>query len=261
MKNINTIKTIALEAGNIVREGYYAQKSITHKGIVDLVTDYDIRTEEFIINALREEFGDYTIVGEESHQDGKNYHYDKAIYVDPIDGTTNFIHGIPHLAISIGIWEENIPVMAVVYNPILDELYWATKGEGAYCNGTQLNVSTQTQLQQSLIATGFPYAKVNKGIEYQWVLSSLSSLLPHIRDIRRLGAAALDLCYLAQGKTDAFYEIDLKPWDIAGGILILLEAGGKVTNLSNKKFNFNDKVIVASNSKIHIELLSFLDEV
>ncbi len=258
---IDIIKSVALEAGEIVREGYYASKSITHKGIVDLVTDYDIRTEEFIIKALKEEFGGYTIVGEESHKSSKGYHYDKAIYIDPIDGTTNFIHNIPHLAISIAIWEEGIPTEAVVYNPILNELYWAVKGEGAYCNDIRLNVSTQTQLQQSLIATGFPYAKVNRGIEYRWVIESLTSLLPHIRDIRRLGAAALDLCYLAHGKSDAFYEIDLKPWDVAGGILIVLEAGGEVSNLSNMIFNFDDKGIVASNAKIHKQLLEHLREI
>ena len=113
-------------------------------------------------------------------------------------------------------------------------------------------------MQQSLIATGFPYAKVNQGIEYKWVIQSLTNLLPYIRDIRRLGAAALDLCYLAEGKTDAFYEIDLKPWDVAAGILILLEAGGKVTNSSGGVFDFDDKGVVASNGKIHAQLLGYL---
>lgn len=261
MKKINILKRVAKEAGEIVREGYYAHKSITHKGVVDLVTQYDVRTEEFIIKALQEEFAEYTLVGEESHESTQGYHYEKAIYIDPIDGTTNFIHGIPHLAISIGVWEGGDPVMAVVYNPILDELYWACHGEGAYHNDTQLSVSTQEQLQQSLIATGFPYAKVEQGIEYHWVIASLTSLLPHIRDIRRLGAAALDLCYLAEGKTDAFYEIDLKPWDVAAGILILLEAGGEVSNLSAKRYNFDDKGLVASNAKVQQQLLAHLQEI
>jgi len=258
MKKINILKTIAQEAGEIVKEGYYAHKNITHKGVVDLVTDYDIRTEKFIINALKKEFSEYTIIGEESYLQ-QGYTHSKAIYIDPIDGTTNFVHGLPHLAISIGLWEKGIPLMAVVYNPILEEMYYALKGEGAYYNDMPLCVSNQTALQQSLIATGFPYAKVDQGKEYHWVINSLRSLLPHIRDIRRLGAAALDLCYLAHGKTDAFYEIDLKPWDVAGGILIVLEAQGSISNLLGEPFCFEDKGIVASNGAIHTQLLNHLE--
>ncbi len=258
MKKIEILKSIALEADEIVREGFHANKQVMHKGLVDLVTNYDVQTEKFILNALKKDFSDYTLIGEESHSEKDDYHAGKAIYIDPIDGTTNFVHGIPHLAISIGLWENGAPVMAVVYNPILDEMFWAQAGEGAYCNGVKLSVSPQTDLQQSLVATGFPYAKVNQGIEYKWVIQSLTDLLPHIRDIRRLGAAALDLCYLAEGKTDAFYEIDLKPWDVAAGILILLEAGGKVTNSSGGAFDFDDKGIVASNGKVHSQLLEYL---
>ena len=256
MKTIEELKTIALEAGKIVKEGYHAHKEVTHKGLVDLVTQYDVQTEAYLLKTLEEAFPDYTLVGEESYKG--SYRHKKAIYIDPIDGTTNFVHGIPHLAISLGVWEDGLPKMAVVYNPILEELYWAAAGEGAYHNGSRLSVSPQEELQQSLIATGFPYAKVDRGIEYRWVIQALTDLLPNIRDIRRLGSAALDLCYLAEGKTDAFYEIDLKPWDVAAGILILLEAGGKVTNTSGKGFDFNDKGIVASNGKIHGQLLNYL---
>jgi len=256
MKTIEELKTIALEAGKIVKKGYHAHKEVTHKGLVDLVTQYDVQTEAYLLKTLEKAFPDYTLVGEESYKG--SYRHKKAIYIDPIDGTTNFVHGIPHLAISLGVWEDGLPKMAVVYNPILEELYWAAAGEGAYHNGSRLSVSPQEELQQSLIATGFPYAKVDRGIEYRWVIQALTDLLPNIRDIRRLGSAALDLCYLAEGKTDAFYEIDLKPWDVAAGILILLEAGGKVTNTSGKGFDFNDKGIVASNGKIHGQLLNYL---
>ncbi len=256
MKTLEKLKIIASQAGEIVKEGYRSSKEVSHKGLVDLVTDYDVRTENYLIKALQKDFPEYTLVGEESHHGG--YHYAKAIYIDPIDGTTNFVHGIPHLAISLGVWENGHPVMAVVYNPILEEIYWAAAGKGAYRNDTKLTVSPQTALQQSLIATGFPYAKVNRGIEYRWVIQTLSDLLPNIQDIRRLGAAALDLCYLAEGKTDAFYEIDLKPWDVAAGILILLEAGGSVSNTSGGTFDFDDKGIVASNGKVHSQLLEYL---
>jgi len=264
VNKIDLLKEIAYEAGKIIKEGYHTQKEISHKGIVDLVTDYDIKTEVFIIEKLKKALPEYTLVGEESYisKKGANrYQYDKAIYIDPIDGTTNFIHTIPHLAISIGVWEKGEPTLAVVYNPILEEMFLAIRGEGAYCNQRRLSVSSQDRLQQSLIATGFPYAKVNAGIEYQWVINCLTNLLPHIQDIRRLGAASLDLCYLAQGKTEAFYEIDLKPWDVAGGILVLLEAGGEVSNVDGEPFTFEDKSIVASNAKVHKQLLAYLEKI
>lgn len=258
--NIGRLKQIARKAGKIVKEGYSSHKEVSHKGVVDLVTEYDVRTEKYIITELAKHFPDYTLVGEESHEGG-GYHYDKAIYIDPIDGTTNFVHGIPHLAISIGVWEEGKPKYAVVYNPILEEMFWAEKGQGAYCNDVHIQVSTQDRLQNALIATGFPYAKVNAGIEYRWVVACITNLLPHIQDIRRLGAAAIDLCYLAQGRVEAFYEIDLKPWDVAGGILIVQEAGGKVSNVKGEKFDFDDKSIVASNSKVHEQLLEKLEKI
>ena len=257
--NIDTLKQIALDAGKIVKEGYASHKEVSHKGIVDLVTEFDVRTEAFIIDQLKKVFPDHTLVGEESHQG--SYHYDKAIYIDPIDGTTNFVHGIPHLAISLGVWEQGKPTLAVVYNPILEELFWAVQGEGAYCNGQKLEVSRQNKLQNALIATGFPYAKVNAGIEYHWVINCMTNLLPHIQDIRRLGAAAIDLCYLAQGKVEAFYEIDLKPWDVAAGILIVQEAGGHISNVYDRPFDFDDKSIVASNGKVHQQLMKYLEKI
>ncbi len=256
MKAIERLKTIANEAGRRVRSGYHASKNVQHKGLVDLVTEYDVRVEALIMERLEEHFPHHTLVGEESHTG--RYDHARAIYIDPIDGTTNFIHGIPHLGISLGVWEAGEPILAVVYNPILNEMFWAEAGEGAYCNGAPLHVSAQSDLQQSLIATGFPYAKVNRGIEYRWVMDVLASLLPNIRDIRRLGAAAIDLCYLAQGRTDAFYEIDLKPWDVSAGMLIVQEAGGCITNTYGEPFDFSDKGIVASNGKVHGALLEHL---
>jgi len=256
MEKIEILKNIAREAGVMVKEGYHAKKEVRHKGVVDLVTQYDVQTENFLLHSLQKSFPDSTLIAEESHH-GTFYH-DKAIYIDPIDGTTNFIHGIPHLAVSIGIWEEGQPRMAVVYNPVLDELFWAVKGKGAYCNGRRLTVSEESSLQQSLIATGFPYAKAQRGLEYRWVIDTMTALLPNVLDIRRLGAAALDLCYLAEGRTDGFYEIDLKPWDVAAGILVLLEAGGTVTNTEGKPYTFDDKGVVASNGCIHESLLQHM---
>ena len=256
MSDIERLKEIAIEAGKIVKEGYSSHKIVEHKGIVDLVTQYDIETEKYLLKTLTKEFDGYTLVGEESYSG--SYNLDRAIYIDPIDGTTNFIHTIPHLAISLGLWENAEAKMAVVYNPILDELFWAKKGEGAWLGDRRLRVSENSNLQNSLIATGFPYAKANKGVEYHWVVKNFTKLLPQIQDFRRLGAASLDLSYLAQGIFDGFYEIDLKPWDVSAGILLVQEAGGVVTNLNSEPYRFGDKGIVAGNLATHKALMDNL---
>jgi len=258
MSDIESLKRIAREAGEIVRQGYHSRKEIHHKGIVDLVTQYDVETEKFLLSALSEAFPGYTLVGEESYHG--SYDLDRAIYIDPIDGTTNFVHGIPHLAVSLGVWEKGEATMAIVYNPILDELYWAERGGGAWLNAERLHISDDKVLQNALIATGFPYAKVNRGPEYRWVVDAFATLLPQIQDIRRLGSAACDLSYTARGIFAGFYEIDLKPWDVAAGILLVQEAGGVVSNLEGNPYRFGDKGIVAGTPTIHEALLEALPD-
>ena len=263
---IEPLKQIALDAGSIVREGYFASKDITHKGTVDLVTQYDVATEQFILPRLAQLFPEHTLVGEESHQGNYADAFEREIYIDPIDGTTNFIHGVPHVAVSIGVYERGIGVMGVVYNPILDELFWAVAGAGAYLTHnsttTRLQVSVQSDLQQSLIATGFPYSKVNQGEEFEWVLASMRQILPNCRDIRRLGSAALDLCYVARGTFDGYYEIALKPWDYAAGILIAQEAGALITDVDGAApIKFSNNSVIAANSQIHTQILRTLNPV
>ncbi len=256
MPEIERLKAIALEAGAIVREGYASHKEIRHKGVVDLVTQYDTRTEAFLLERLSKAFPDCTLVGEESYRG--EYDLDRALYIDPIDGTTNFVHRLPHLAVSLGLWEEGAPKIAVLYNPILDELYWAERGRGAWLGDQPLRLPDSRPLQQSLIATGFPYAKVERGPEYRWVIEALAEILPRIQDIRRLGAASVDLAYLARGIFGGFYEIDLKPWDVAAGILLVQESGGIVSNLEGAPYRFGDKGIVAGSPTVHRELLPLL---
>jgi len=246
---IEELKKIAIEAGEIFKEGYHAPKDITFKSSIDLVTQYDLKIELFLKERLKVSFPDYTLVGEETSETIS--FPKKAIYIDPIDGTTNFIHGIPFCAISIGLWEDNQPIAGVVYNPILDEIYSAEKGKGAFLNSNLLKVSQTNILQQSLVATGFPYTKVDKGRDYEWVLECMQAVLPYTRDIRRLGSAALDLCFLARGNFDIYYEVNLKPWDVAAGILILQEAGGKISNDVNRPYRLEDRVIVATNGLVH----------
>ncbi|MEA2048069.1 MAG: inositol monophosphatase family protein [Campylobacterota bacterium] len=248
--------TIVKACRDLFLEGYHSDKNIQFKGTVDLVTEYDLAIEKYLTEHLSVAFPEFTIVGEE--QTTQISHPSKAIYVDPIDGTTNFVHGIPFCAISVGMWEEGKPLAAIVYNPVLDECFTAQRGKGAFLNGTQINVSKQREFQQSLLATGFPYTKVEKGKDYEWVLQCMTTLLPITRDIRRLGAASIDLCYIACGKYDAFYECNLKPWDVAAGILILQEAGGKVSKQTGEAYHLDDHIIVASNGLVHDVLLKYL---
>ncbi|WP_200762855.1 inositol monophosphatase family protein [Nitrosophilus alvini] len=248
----NELTAIIREAGEMLKEGYYSKKCVSFKSEVDLVTQYDIEIEKFLTKRLKEIYPDFEIVGEEEYSESR--YPSNAIFVDPIDGTTNFVHGIPFVAVSIGIFKDSEPIEGAVYNPVLDELFYAKKGEGAFLNKEPIEVSAATLLQKSLIATGFPYTKVTKGRDYRWVIETMKELLPKTRDIRRLGSAAIDLCYTAKGIFDGFYEINLKPWDTAAGILIVEEAGGRVSNEKGEKYRFGD-IVVASNGKVHEDLL------
>ena len=250
------IKTIAISAGPLFMEGYTHAKTISYKSPVDLVTEYDLKVELFLKEKLAEAFPEHTLVGEETNEGIT--HPDKAIYIDPIDGTTNFVHGIPFCAISIGIWEGGEPVAGVVYNPVLDELFYAEKGRGSTCNGEPLKVSDEQTLEKSLIATGFPYSKIEQGKDFRWVMKSMEAVLPCTRDMRRLGSAALDLCYLARGTFQGYYEVNLKPWDVAAGILVVTEAGGKVSRCDGGAYTFDESVVVATNGRIHSALVEKL---
>ncbi|BAF70818.1 inositol monophosphatase family protein [Nitratiruptor sp. SB155-2] len=250
------LQNSVLEAGAILKEGYFGKKEIHKKGSVDLVTQYDMKIENFLMEHLQKIYPGAEIVGEESFEgeipsDG--------IYIDPIDGTTNFVHSIAYTCISIGIWQRGEPVEGVVYNPILNELFYAKKGAGAFLNDQKIAVSETENLIDALLATGFPYTKVEMGKDYHFVIESMQNLLPKTRDIRRLGSAAIDLAYVACGRFAGFYEVNLKPWDVAAGILLVEEAGGVVTNHLGELYRFGD-IIVATNGKIHEALLKNMGE-
>jgi myo-inositol-1(or 4)-monophosphatase len=258
MERFNRLKEIVLEAGKIIEDGYARAIEFDKKSASELITKYDKEVEDFLISKIAPLYSEYEIVGEESFS-GSTLPK-RAIFIDPIDGTTNFVHKIAHLGISIGIYDNEVAQEAIVYNPILKELYSARRGEGAYLNGEQIFVSSVESLQESILATGLPYVKHLMGKEYWWVVDSFKQLLPKIRDIRRLGAAAIDLCYLAHGKVAGFYEVNLQPWDVAAGILIVQEAGGKVSGIDGQKYSMQNQILVASNGKIHKELLDNLGE-
>jgi len=249
----NEIKNIILKAGEIFKEGFYSSFDITLKGKKDLVTEYDIKIEEF----LKKEFSkfNYSIIAEESIKE----EFNNSIIIDPIDGTTNFAHKIPHCAISVGVYEKKEPKYAFVYNPILNELFYAVKNKGAFKNNKKIEVSKNNLFQRALIATGFPYSSADNNNDLNFVINTLKNILPRCQDIRRFGSAALDLCYVAEGKFEGFYEINLKPWDVSAGILIVKEANGIVSNEKGDEYNlFKDKLIIASNGLIHNEFLNLI---
>ncbi|WP_457562356.1 inositol monophosphatase family protein [Caminibacter pacificus] len=250
-------KTIQIvkEAGEIFKEGYYKDKEIVLKGKKDLVTEYDIKVEEFLKEKLKP--FNTNFIAEESIYNEKIH---KTFIIDPIDGTTNYAHQVPHCAISVAYYENNREVFGIVYNPILNELFYAKKGEGAYLKGKKIEVSKNECFQRALIATGFPYSSAENEADLKWVISKLNKVLPRCQDIRRLGSAALDLCYVACGRYEGFYEINLKPWDVAAGKIIVQEAGGEVSNNFGESYNiFEDRCIVATNMKIHRELVNLLE--
>ncbi|MBL3520580.1 inositol monophosphatase [Arcobacter lanthieri] len=249
---------IIKKAGKILKKGFYSNKDVTFKAKKDLVTKYDVAVENYLKKEFSKRFKEFNIIAEES--DNSNIEFNNSIIIDPIDGTTNFVNGVPHTAISVGVYKDKKPYLAVVYNPILDELYVAKIGKGAFLNGEKLSVSTEYDLQKSLLATGFPYTSGSNEDDLNDVIKKIKDILPHCQDLRRLGSASIDLCMVAKGTFEGYYEMNLKPWDVSAGVLILSEAGGKVTNIKGEQYNlFEDKYIVATNGKIHEELLSKLD--
>jgi len=252
---INIIK----EAGEILRDGYFSNKEVNFKGKKDLVTKYDLAVENFLKEKFSKEFSDFNIIAEES--DNTNIEFNNSIIIDPIDGTTNFVNQVPHTAISVGVYKNKEPFIGIVYNPILNELYEAQIGCGAYLNGNKINVSSENDFQRSLLATGFPYSNSTNQDDLNDVVKKIKTILPQCQDIRRLGSAAIDLCFIARGTYEGYYEMNLKAWDVSAGIIILKEAGGEFTNLKGEEYTlFKDKYIVASNKKIHLELLNLLNK-
>lgn len=254
----NKLIEIIKEAGEILRDGYFSKKDVTFKATKDLVTKYDVAVENFLKEKFQEEFSDFNVIAEES--DNTDLVFKNSIIVDPIDGTTNFVNKVPHTCISVGVYKEKKPYIGIVYNPILDELYTAVVGEGAFLNGEKISVSDENVFQKSLLSTGFPYSNATNQDDLNDVIKKMKDILPRCQDIRRLGSAAIDLCFVARGTYEGYYEMNLKAWDVSAGLIILQEAGGKVTTLDGSEYTlFEDKYIVASNNHIHNDLITNLN--
>ena len=225
-----------------------------------MITIYDVKVEQFLKEQLHAQFSSFNFIAEES--DNRDVIFGDSIIIDPIDGTTNFVNGVPHTCISVGIYREQKPYIGVVYNPILNEMFYAQVGEGDYLNRQKIVVSKDLDLSQSLIATGFPVACVSEPEVLNNVMDNVKTLASQCQGIRRFGAAALDLAYVSKGMFAGFYEMNLNPWDVSAGIILVQEAGGKVTNIDGGEFDFfTDRYVVASNGLIHDELLRNIESV
>ena len=245
----------ARQAGAILMETFRRVERVESKGLVDLVTEADLASEEAIVDALRQAYPDHAILAEEGDytQPAPSPH---RWVVDPLDGTTNYVHGLPIFAVSIGYQEDGETLAGVVLNPAQGEEYVAVKRQGATLNGEPISVSGTDRLQESLLVTGFPYSHDEV---FTGSFDLFRELYARCQGIRRLGAAALDFCYVAEGRFDAFYEANLKPWDVCAGELICREAGGQTSDWKGGAPPFSGRRILASNgTALHGEVLQVI---
>jgi myo-inositol-1(or 4)-monophosphatase len=243
------------QAGKIAESGFNKKKQVNYKAETDLVTEIDIACEKKIINIIKNSFPCHDILAEESQAASLNNDYKWII--DPIDGTTNYFHNFPIYAVSIAIEYKKEIIMGAVYSPYMKELFFAEKNKGAYLNKEKIKVSKEKDLIKSLLATGFPYdVKTSKNNNINLFLSFIKSA----QAVRRAGAASLDLCYTACGRFDGFWELKLKPWDMAAGYLILKEAGGYITNFNKTDFTIYNNTVIASNKHIHEQMTTIIQK-
>jgi len=245
----------ARRAGRLIVEQFGTKVSAEYKGDINVVTEVDKASEEAIVNILLLAFPDHGILAEEGDycEGSSRYRW----IIDPLDGTVNYLHGYPHFCVSIALQERGITVLGVVYCPTTGELFVAEKGAGALCNDRPIRVSRTPTLHESLLVTGFPYDVRQRGDNY---LVHFGNFIRRAQGVRRDGVAALDLCYVAMGRFDGMWEFGLFPWDVAAGSLAVAEAGGLVSLCNGSPLDIHAGQIVASNGKIHHELISVLRE-
>ncbi len=220
----------------------------------DFVTEVDLRSEQEIINTIRKSYPNHSILAEESgHTDGNEFCW----IIDPLDGTTNFVHGFPHFAVSIALKRKDQLEVACIYDPIRQELFTATRGGGAQLNNRRLRVSNCKKLEDALIGTGFPFKEHH---HFKPFINIFSALFPQTAGIRRAGSAALDLAYVAAGRLDGFWEAALKEWDTAAGILMIKEAGGLVSDFHGKDNYFDTGNVVTGNAKVYKAMFDIIEE-
>jgi myo-inositol-1(or 4)-monophosphatase len=254
--NISDLERLARQAGEILRLGYEQEHQVDYKGAIDLVTEIDHQSEELVLGEIQRLFPGHQIVSEEiglvPGRAGEQW------FVDPLDGTVNYAHGIPFFSVSIAYAHEGTVTLGAVYDPMRDELFTAERGKGARVNGRSLRVSQVTELPRSLLVTGFPYdawSNPRNNLEYYGRFAKLT------QGVRRLGSAALDLCYVAAGRVEGYWELSIKPWDVAAGGLIASEAGATVTSIDGQADYMTPPCsLLAAPPEVHVKMKAVLDE-
>jgi myo-inositol-1(or 4)-monophosphatase len=245
----------AKEAGLILRQRLHEHHIIDYKGEIDIVTEADRMSEDLILSRIRDRFPHHTILSEESPPTEGDPAF--RWIIDPLDGTTNYAHGFPVFCVSIALERDGDICLGVIYNPMLDEMFLAERGKGAFLNGRRIQVSVTATLSRGLLATGFPYdirQSTDNNMNY-FIGMALSA-----QAIRRAGSAALDMAYVAAGRFDGFWELKLKPWDTAAGWILILEAGGAITDIFGHPFHLESPHILASNGKLQEAMIAVIEQ-
>ena len=246
----------AIAASHIIMEALEKPRVANHKGKTDLVTETDLHSENIIKSIIRASYPDHDLLAEESEKESSQS--DFLWIIDPLDGTTNFVHGYPSFAVSIGLFFQNKPLIAVVLELPNTKLYTAIKDEGAWCEGQPFTCSQTDSIEKSLLLTGFGY---EHGELWERNMALFKGFTDKSHGVRRLGAAAVDLCHVASGKVDGFWEFDLKPWDSAAGILIAQEAGCVVSQMDGSDYSIYDNNILVANPNIHREMILEIEKI
>jgi myo-inositol-1(or 4)-monophosphatase len=254
-KAIETALAAARVAGKYLNRRRGNLREIKYKGTVDLVTDVDRESQKLILERIQQDFPAHDVLGEEELRKDKGSEF--RWLIDPLDGTTNYAHDFPVFCISIALEHRGEIKMGLVYDPVRDEMFTALKGAGAELNGKPIKVSRETQLEKSLLATGFPYDIRESEVTN---LDHFARMAVRAQAVRRCGSAALDQCYTACGRFDGFWEMKLAPWDMAAGSLIVMEAGGTVTDFGGKPFYHDSREILATNGHIHGQMAAVLKQ-
>ena len=254
---LTTAVKAARRAGNIINRGARDLDllTVTAKGPKDFVSEIDHAAEAAIVETLLATYPDHAILAEEGTKKGENHDADYVWIIDPLDGTTNFLHGFPQYCVSIALAHKNVVQQGVIYDPVRNDLFTATRGRGAFLNDRRMRVSRRTHLRDCLIGTGFPF---RDGSYLDTYLAMMKAMITQTAGLRRPGAAALDLAYVAAGFYDGFWEVGLNPWDVAAGSLLVLEAGGLIGDLDGDSDYLFGGQVIAANPKIFAQMVTAL---
>ncbi|MBI1933785.1 MAG: inositol monophosphatase [Ignavibacteriales bacterium] len=251
---LDKIISVSKEAGEIIKNGFKSNISIEFKtDASNIVTNIDKASEKVITDFIKKEYPNHTIIAEETGLNEKNSEYKWII--DPLDGTTNFAHGLPIFSISIGVQKNEETIYGVIYDVMQDKVFSAEKGSGAFENNVKIKVSENSNLSESLLVTGFPYEVKNN---YEEAIIHFTTFLKKSRAVRRLGSAAIDFCFVANGVFDGFWESKLNSWDVCAGLILVEEAGGKISNYSGNPVTVNSPNFLATNGKVHSQMIEVL---